>query len=255
MSWQKAYEKIKPYMIRIESESGFGTGFLFAYTANNSLVAFATACHVVEDVEEWKKPLKIKHYASEKTIYLESKDRVILIDKQRDTATILVRSDVFDLPKVTLPLLPPDKVKKVGVSLGWTGFPSLSPQNLCFFSGVVSFYNLADESYLIDGVAINGVSGGPVFSEFGDSPPQIVGVISAYISNRRDGGSLPGLLKAQDLAILHKHISSLKSFNEAKQEKSEIQGKLNDENETPTEPARPQPIKPPKKEPKKTQKK
>ena len=250
MSWHKAYELIKPYMMRIETESGFGTGFLFTYSSNNSLAAIATACHVIEDADDWKKPLKIRHYATGKVVYFESKDRVILKDRGRDTATIIIASGKFDLPKVTLPLLPSDKIKKIGVELGWTGFPSLSPTDLCFFSGAVSFYQQSDDSYLIDGVAINGVSGGPVFSTLADESPQIVGVISAYISNRREGGNLPGLLKARDLTTLHEHIQSFKSLDEAKEKEDEVEKEMSDEAQAAGSPAKadePREHRPPKK--------
>ena len=43
------------------------------------------------------------------------------------------------------------------------GFPTIEPYKLCFFSGSISAGRDDDSAYLIDGVAINGVSGGPVF--------------------------------------------------------------------------------------------
>jgi hypothetical protein len=229
MSWHKAYDCIKPYMVRIETETGFGTGFLFTYTANHSLAAIATACHVVDDVDEWKKPLRIKHYASDTTVYFEDATRVILTDRKRDTATILIPATAFVLPPATLPLLPSDKFKKIGVEVAWTGFPSLSPSDLCFFSGTVSFYKSDDESYFIDGVAINGVSGGPVFSTLHDETPQIIGVISAYVANRRGGEALPGLLKARDLTTVHKHINTIQSLAEAKEKETELQKQVSQE--------------------------
>lgn len=228
-AWHKVYEKIKPYMVRIETETGFGTGFFFGYAVNHSLAAFATACHVVGDVVEWKKPLKIRHYSSGKVAYFEDAKRVIFTDPKKDTATILVQPAAFDLPPATLPLLPSDEFKKIGVEVGWTGFPSLSPYDLCFFSGSVSFYKSEDSSYLIDGVAINGVSGGPVFSGLSNSTPQIIGVISAYVVNRRAGEALPGLLKARDLTTVHKHIKTLRDFEDAKKKEDELQKKASEE--------------------------
>ena len=235
MSWHKAYEDIKPYMIRIETETGFGTGFLFAYTANHALAAFATACHVVDDIDDWKKPFRIRHYSTGKVVYFEDAARVILTDRQRDTATILVQTDQFNLPAATLPLLPSNKFKKIGVEVGWTGFPSLSPSDLCFFSGTVSFYKGNDDSYFIDGVAINGVSGGPVFSTLKDSTPQIIGVISAYVANRRAGEALPGLLKARDLTTVHKHINTIQSLDDAKKKEDELQKQVS-QDQPPVEP-------------------
>jgi hypothetical protein len=47
--------------------------------------------------------------------------------------------------------------------------------------------------YLIDGVAINGVGGGPVFAALKNDQPQLLGTISAYMPNRMRGDALPGL--------------------------------------------------------------
>lgn len=244
MPWHKAYDSIKPYMVRIETETGFGTGFLFGYTENHTLAAFATACHVVEDVDDWKKPLRIRHYTTGDVVYFEDEKRVVLLDRDRDTATILVHATSFNLPPATLALLPSDKFKKIGIPVAWTGFPRLSPADLCFFTGTVSFYKQAYDSYLIDGVAINGVSGGPVFSMLQDSTPQIVGVISSYVANRRGGDSLPGLLKAQDLTTIHKHISTIKSLDDAKQKEEQLQDKVSQDS-TPPEPAAKESVEPP----------
>jgi hypothetical protein len=68
-------------------------------------------------------------------------------------------------------------------------------------------------AYLIDGVAINGVSGGPVFYHTG-SEVQIVGVISAYVANRATGDTLPGLSIAQDVAHFHSVDLRVKSLDE-----------------------------------------
>ncbi len=132
------------------------------------------------------------------------------------------------MPPTTLSLLPSSKRKKIGVEVGWTGFPSLSASDLCFFSGTVSFYKSRENTYLIDGVAINGVSGGPVFSVLSKSKPQIIGVISAYIANKRGDDSLPGLLMASDLTAVHNHIKALQDFEEAKQKEDELQKKVSE---------------------------
>ena len=55
-------------------------------------------------------------------------------------------------------------------------------------SGYVLFLRLykcldSKRTYLVDGVAINGVSGGPTFALMGQDM-DIIGVVSAYILNR-----------------------------------------------------------------------
>ena len=72
------------------------------------------------------------------------------------------------------------------------------PQKLCFFSGRVSAYLAEENAYLVDGVAINGVSGGPAFHETG----KIIGLVTAYIVNRATGEALPGVSLIRSVASL-----------------------------------------------------
>lgn len=87
----------------------------------------------------------------------------------------------------------------------------MTPPRPCFFTGVISAFIEHESCYLIDGVAINGVSGGPVFTD--DDPPELIGSISAYLAN--NGGNTPGLLKAQDLSSLYEEMQNIKSFEES----------------------------------------
>jgi len=221
MAWHRLYEKIKPYIVRIETPSGFGTGFLFAFNESKSIAAIATALHVIEDVNDWRQPIRITQHGTGKQVFLEYTDRAVRLDYKRDSAAIALAAAALDFPDKALPLLPADKVKKVGVQIGWVGFPVLSPNSLCFFQGGVSAYLQDDDCYLIDGVAIHGVSGGPVFAEMNDASPQIVGIVSTYLANRQRGDTLPGLLKAYDLTHLHDAIASIKSLDDARKKAEE----------------------------------
>ena len=228
MEWHQSYDKIKPYTLRIDSETGFGTGFLFAYNKNKEIAAIATAAHVVKDVNGWRKPLKLIHYQSKTEIFLTADMRAIWIDSERDTATIIINAKILPLPEKTLPLLKPTHYIKIGVEVGWTGFPAIAPHSLCFFSGKISSFLEAPHSYLIDGVAINGVSGGPVFRNLIDTP-EIIGIVSAYRPNRRPTDTLPGLLIAQDVTSVHKHLTHMNNLDEAKEEEKK-QKRLKPEN-------------------------
>ncbi len=59
--------------------------------------------------------------------------------------------------------------------------------------GNVSAWLQDESAYLVDGVAINGVSGGPAFVYEEDTPALLVGVVTAYIPNRATGEALPGV--------------------------------------------------------------
>jgi hypothetical protein len=216
MSWNAIQKKITPYLIRIETQQGAGTGFLFAYNPGGALAAIATAAHVIDESHDWKQPIKLIHHDTGEVAFVTEDQRVVFIDRSRDAATILVAKSMLPFPDEILPLADSSKFTSVGVELGWTGFPSVAYPNLCFFSGRISCFLVQQDCYLIDGVAINGVSGGPVFFELADNTPEIVGIISAYMPNR--SGNTPGLLRAQDITPFDEILKKLRSLHEAKEE-------------------------------------
>ena len=221
MAWHNLFSTIEPYLIRIETPAGSGTGFLFGFNANQTIAAIATAWHVVAHEYEWKSPIKLIHHKSNKELFLPDEDRVILLDRRRDSASILLPSTQLPFPKQVLPLIDPTKVKKEGVEVGWVGFPSVAYPKLCFFSGPISAFLEDDDCYLIDGVAINGVSGGPVFAAHVDGGPQIIGSVSAYMLNRVGGSTLPGLLRAQDISPFQKTLKTFRTLDEARKKEAE----------------------------------
>jgi hypothetical protein len=87
---------------------------------------------------------------------------------------------------------------------------------LCFFSGRTSCYLLDEHAYLIDGVAINGVSGGPTFYISSDGKIRVIGVLAAYMANRATGETLPGLSVVRDVTQFQQLIEQFKSIDEAK---------------------------------------
>ena len=84
------------------------------------------------------------------------------------------------------------------------------------FSGNVSAREETQHSYLIDGVAISGVSGGPVVYSTPAHGAQIVGAISAYRVNRATGEALPGVSVARDVSHFHEITSKIRSLDEAR---------------------------------------
>jgi hypothetical protein len=110
----------------------------------------------------------------------------------------------------------------IGFEVGWLGYPYIEPYVLCFFSGCISARREERKAYLIDGVSINGVSGGPVFYSNEADGVKIVGIVSAYKANRATGSALPGLLIAQDVSHFHGVIKHVKSMDEARKKKQEL---------------------------------
>lgn len=221
MIWNSIVEKVAPYVVKIETPGGHGTGFLCLYNQDSSLLGIATAYHVVEDADKWQQPIRMRHDSSSTTVFLKEYDRTILVDVDSDSAVILTKPSDLQLPKNTIPLLPISSPLDIAAEVGWLGFPSIAPNTLCFFSGSISARQEWRHAYLIDGVAINGVSGGPVMYSTEADGVQIVGTISAYISNRATGSTLPGLAMARDVSHFHEMISMIKTLDEAREKKQE----------------------------------
>jgi len=223
MSWTAVVEKVTPYIVKIETPTGYGTGFLCLYNTSRTLCGIATAAHVVKHADDWQQPIRIHYYPRTATELLKEGERVILIDEKTDSAVILLRVGVFEFPEDVIPLLPSSTLLGIGDDVGWLGYPAIESDTLCFFSGSISARQEARKAYLIDGVAIHGVSGGPVVYSHPTDGVQIVGDVSAYRANRVTGETLPGLLIAQDLSHFHAVITHMKSVDEANEKKKEAE--------------------------------
>lgn len=225
MDWNRIVGQITPHVVKIETPQGHGTGFLCIYNYNRSLVGIATAYHVVEHAEKWQEPIRIQHEPSGKVAFLREADRFINCDPTTDSAVILFKAGDLELPGDPIELLPIENRLPIGVDVGWLGYPAIGPEALCFFSGNISARIEHRKVYLIDGVAISGVSGGPVMYCAPNEPVKIVGAISAYIVNRNTGEALPGLSVAQDVSHFHSTVSRIRSVDEARQAKLATQAK------------------------------
>ena len=218
--WDVVYENVLPHIVRIETPESTGTGFLFALNESKEIVAFATAAHVVDHADSWKLPIKIRHHVSGNEIFVSDSKRFIEIDTKRDSASIVIPRPGDYIPEDPLPMMDPEQFKKIGVQVAWAGYPSIAYPNLCLFTGTIAAFILENDSYLIDGVAIHGVSGGPVFAHLEDGQPQVLGTISAYKPNRQRGDTLPGLLQAHDVAALQTTVTKIKSVDEERRKRA-----------------------------------
>jgi hypothetical protein len=222
MNWNAIVEKVQPYVVKIETPRGHGTGFLCLYNQAKTFFGIATSRHVVGYADEWQQPIRLQHFPSSTSLFLKEGDRTILSDQDTDSAVILAHPGELQLPENTIPLLPTSSLLNIGTEVGWLGFPALASTTLCFFSGIISARQEYRHAYLIDGVSINGVSGGPVIYGTEADGVQIVGTVSAYISNRATGDTLPGLSIARDVSHFHDTITMLQTLDEAKEKKQEL---------------------------------
>lgn len=228
MNWDSIIDTVSPYLVKIETPTGSGTGFLCAYSDMADYCGIATALHVVEDADQWQQPMRLHSHNFEKTVLLKEGERVVLPEFKTDSAVILLSKAKLDLPKALIELRPIETPLSTGAEVGWLGYPSLEPYTLCFFSGNVSARQAERNAYLIDGVAINGVSGGPVFHRADKGDVQFVGVVSAYRANRLPGQTLPGLLIAQDVSHLHSIVTRIRNVDDAERKRAEMKEKEGD---------------------------
>lgn len=222
MNWDQIVEYAMPYVFKIDTPTGGGTGFLCLFNEDRSFCGVATAAHVVDYAEEWQQPIRLHHEQTGEVRLLQTTERVIYKDYRKDSAVILFPTGDLVLPEQPMPMLPTDRGLSLGIEVGWLGFPAIAPYTLCFFSGNVSARQEYRSAYLIDGVAINGVSGGPVLWRHDVEGIQVVGIITAYSANRERGDALPGLSVAQDVSQFHDVVSQVKSMDEAQRQKVEM---------------------------------
>jgi hypothetical protein len=222
IDWAKAIDVIQNHTVKVATPLGSGTGFLVTYRQPSKFYGIATAYHVIEHAYEWQEPIRLTHAATGASRLFTWNDVVILTRPEQDVAIILFSDSSLGLPTEPLPLGPSDKHLKPAMGIGWLGYPALAVSELCFFQGVVSCFLQHSGSYLVDGVAINGVSGGPAFVLFGESNINLIGLVSAYIPNRATGEVLPGVCMVRAIFPYHDFIARLASFEEARAKEQEL---------------------------------
>lgn len=198
-------------MVRIETPRGFGTGFICFTSGEGQWCGVATAHHVIAAAHEWREPIQL-HQPGQTPVFLNYSDRYVFNDPVRDSSIVLVKAEHLAVPTELIPLRPIADRLPFGAEVGWLGFPAVT-SIMCFFKGCISAFQQASHSYLIDGVAINGVSGGPVLFLDEIAGLQIVGAVTAYIPNRASGEALPGLAQAQDVSHFHDVDSVIKAID------------------------------------------
>lgn len=223
MNWDAAIGVVSPHVVKIETPQGHGTGFLSFYNHEGTWCGIATAAHVVHHADDWQQPIRIRNEATKSPRFLRADERVIFIDHSTDSAVVLFLKGDLELPERPIALRPVGEPCSIGVDVGWLGYPAIEPNTLCFFAGTLSAPKPLVKAYLIDGVAIHGVSGGPVFHCPGPDRVQIIGSVSAYQANRAYGESLPGLLRAQDVSHFHDVAGFVRNLDDARVKKQEFE--------------------------------
>ncbi|MFD0724364.1 trypsin-like peptidase domain-containing protein [Lysobacter brunescens] len=219
MEWYEAIDQVTPHVFRISTPDGSGSGWLVSRSQVDDLCVLATAAHVIDSAHYWEKPIRITHHQSGGTLLLRADQRAIIIDSAKDTAALIFNSGELHLPQNNPQLFQRDYHLKPGNEIGWLGYPAVQGADLCFFQGHVSAYLDRETSYLVDGVAINGVSGGPAFAKWGDDV-EMIGLVSAYIPNRATGVVLPGVALIRDINQYHDYADRVRNLDDAQAQQS-----------------------------------
>ncbi|NEV65136.1 S1C family serine protease [Thiorhodococcus minor] len=210
MDWSLLVKQIAPFVVRIETRSGYGTGFIYWQCQDKCCVA--TAKHVVAHADEpgWEQPIHIHHPNGKSVIcYPDFREGYYSTNEVGDSAAIIISKDGLELPPRCLPLWDWSDMIPIGTPLGWLGHPSIIPidfRHPSFFSGTLSnAFNGEVSTFSIDGVAIRGVSGGPVFFCGKDGCPAVIGTVSAYYSDRIP--TQDGIETAPGIAFAHSFLA------------------------------------------------
>ncbi len=194
--WPQAVSQMRQNLVKVSTlGGGYGSGFLIPPPpkAPGNLCVI-TAFHVIKQAHETGATIEIEHPGEGIKISLPSLARSVFVANNRDQAIISFNGpkDFEKLHEVTF--LSKDRHYNPGVELGWLGFPDLEvSQNVaCFLSGRVSAYLEDKEAYLIDGVSIHGLSGGPVFY-CSDDQVVMAGIVTNYYPNPVNNQAWPGL--------------------------------------------------------------
>lgn len=203
-------DRVEKCVFRIYAGSSAGTCFLISLGQSSDksefIAMFATAWHVVKDMVGSSDDIQLVSADRSKTFDSASVQIGFapLGDAKFDTGLIIVQTkEPLLLESELLPFLPPESMLARGAEIGWVGFPGLVEPELCFFHGHISGYLHEPPTYLVDGVAINGVSGGPAF----DNRACLIGLVSAYIPNRIDAQTtLPGITALVPINAIRYHM-------------------------------------------------
>jgi len=221
--WARALEVVQKYSFKIATPGGSGTGFMLTAPNSQGFYSVATAHHVIGHAHQWEEPIRLIHAETKKGIILHSPERYIFPNSKADLAVIVFKNEELSLPNEDPTLFPEDKHIKPGIQIGWAGYPAVAPNDFSFFSGNVSCFLHDARAYLVDGVAINGVSGGPAFCVLPKDEIQFVGVVTAYIPNRVSGESLPGVCFVAGISPFYQVLKQVKSVDEAEDKAKELE--------------------------------
>ena len=208
--WHTLAKEVSSFVVKVTAAKSAGTGYFVQVPPGSSAdYCVVTALHVIDEADRDGCDIVLYHRSSEQTITIPCAARDVIAARDRDQAIILFKVSSLksvihcagNFPSIDVHYVP-------GVQVGWVGFPCVAPDDICFFCGYISAYVNNMEAYLVDGVAINGVSGAPVFVQGSDGRAVIVGIVTNYFPNLSKGQPLPGISMIRTINPLMKYYQT-----------------------------------------------
>jgi hypothetical protein len=213
--WALPIREISSYVVLIDTPTARGTGTIILPPPGSTRLCIVTAFHVIAHAYRWHEPIKVEHFSCPNGVFLEYADRRITKNEDKDQAIIEFDSKEIKKPEKDISLIEQENRLLEGVEIGWLGYPGIADRTLCFFHGYISAWLESEEAYLVDGVAINGVSGGPAFLQDDKDQTTIVGLLTEYRPNIASGNILPGVSLVRGINPLTRHYDSMRESIEA----------------------------------------
>ena len=99
LDWPRAVEAISGRVVRLQTPTCSGTGFVLSGVKDSKLTIVATAAHVLAEAHEWEQPVRL--VSGDTSVLLHEGDRGIVLDDELDTAVLLVPRDLLPPPPGT----------------------------------------------------------------------------------------------------------------------------------------------------------
>jgi len=93
MHWSDAVNSSLSCIVKIDTPTGHGAGFLCFSNPAKPMVAIATAGHVIHHADQWMEPIRIYTHDGSKSLLLKADERHITMGNQSDSALILFSKD------------------------------------------------------------------------------------------------------------------------------------------------------------------
>ncbi len=204
--WWDIAEELARQTFQVQRVNCCGTAFVVSQAIEPNSAhrhyCFATAWHVIDTVLSDD---QFVLFRSQDKVAIDVNTEMIQIARlgppSFDLGLLTLRTvDGLVLPEQMMPVRGCKTFPSLGEDLGWFGYPGSLGNEPMFCRGTLACFKTNPHSYLINGVAYPGMSGGAVVDQYG----WVVGVVSEWWE---DGNlpQIPGMLQAAP-SVMIRHV-------------------------------------------------